>query len=47
MRFHVNVYSDCVVCISSVVMLNMMNDEIVVILTAFLTSAAESRVEML
>ncbi len=32
---------------TSVVMLNKMNDEIVVILTAFLTSAAESHVEML
>ncbi len=32
---------------SAVVMLNVMNDEIVVILTALLMSAAESRVEML
>ncbi len=32
---------------TSVVMLNMMNDEIVVILTALLMSAAESHVEML
>ncbi len=32
---------------SSVVMLNVMNDEIVVILTALLVSAPESRVEML
>ena len=41
------VFSLYIVYISAVVMLNKMNDEIVVILTALLMSAAESPVEML
>ena len=41
------VFSLYIMYISAVVMLNKMNDEIVVILTALLMSAAESPVEML
>ena len=41
------VFSLYIAFISAVVMLNKMNDEIVVILTALLMSAAESPVEML
>ena len=41
------VFSLYIMYISAVVMLNKMNDEMVVILTALLMSAAESPVEML